>query len=525
MKEQAALIEGMLRGFHKHVWPRQRRDYPEIVAIEQEMIYEHDGLTFMAKPDLIVRDKEGDLWYCLDPQTKILTGDLRWVAANSIKEGDVVAGFDEEQQGRSLRRWHNATVGKVATITKPTYRVGLEDGTSVVSSGDHRWLTESRSSGLHWCETRFLQSGDHKLLRLANTWGDTNGWNQWDAGYLAAGWDGEGSLIQRAGKGRNTVLNFAQRDNIMMDTIRSIMDRYGLAYNGPYEVRNKKKPTATPTYEVRVSGRARIMEALGTVRPRRLLQKFSFDRLGSMHTINRPRVTSVTYLGERDVVAIETSTKTLVAEGFASHNCEYKTTSSSREQWVNSWATAVQLHSSVKAVEATLGEPVTGVIVQGLYKGFVSYGKQSSPFCYSYRKEGNPPFSKTEYLYDYKAGFRKYPTWEMEGGTKAWVEGMSEEMLAEQFPQVPPIFINDQLVETFFRQRAIREREIHEAQGERDDKVFPMKFEACCPSFGHGCSYRQLCFGGAGIDPLQAGYTWRQAHHQPEMDAFEGGAE
>src|SRR3954469_23999678 len=37
--EQATLTEGLLRGFHKHVWPRLMETYPKIVAIETEMEY------------------------------------------------------------------------------------------------------------------------------------------------------------------------------------------------------------------------------------------------------------------------------------------------------------------------------------------------------------------------------------------------------------------------------------------------------------------------------------------------------
>src|SRR3990167_5284253 len=66
---------------------------------------------------------------------------------------------------------------------------------------------------------------------------------------------------------------------------------------------------------------------------------------------------------------------------------EFKSTSSKREEWVNSWNTAIQLHSSIRAIEAALGEPVQQVLVQGLYKGYIdAYKKQSSPFCYAYAK-------------------------------------------------------------------------------------------------------------------------------------------
>ena len=209
---------------------------------------------------------------------------------------------------------------------------------------------------------------------------------------------------------------------------------------------------------------------------------------------------------------------------------EYKSTSSKREEWINSWNTAVQLHSTIRAVRARMGEDVSQVIVQGMYKGYESYGKQSSPFCYSYARSGNPPFTSTSYLYEYKAGYRRTPTWEMEGGAKAWVEKMPKEVLATQFPQTPPISINDVLVDHFFAQRVRREEEIDAAnvfltndghEGVREEtlnRCFPQHFDQCVPSFGKPCAFRLLCHGTVD-DPLRAGFSYREPHHQPEMDA------
>ena len=209
---------------------------------------------------------------------------------------------------------------------------------------------------------------------------------------------------------------------------------------------------------------------------------------------------------------------------------EFKTTKWSNDQWVNSWPTAVQLHSAVRAAEHTLGIPITGVIVQGLFKGYIAYGKQTSPFCYAYHKAGNPPFTKDDFIYEYKAGYRKYPVWLREGGVKRWVDEMPEHILAAQYPQVPPIFINDDLVDAFFRQRAEREMEIAVASRALNDPEvsdvvkqqvldvsFPQHFEACQPGWGSGCEFKRLCFGKV-EEPLKAGFSYRVNHHHIEAD-------
>jgi PD-(D/E)XK nuclease superfamily protein len=209
---------------------------------------------------------------------------------------------------------------------------------------------------------------------------------------------------------------------------------------------------------------------------------------------------------------------------------EYKSTSFKKDGWVNSWDTAVQLHSSIKAVEQTLGIKVAGVIVQGLYKGYESYGKQSSPFCYGYQRGATPPFTRGEIRYDYAPGFRRTPTWEMESGVRGWVANMPIDVLSGQFPTSPPIFIKDHLIENFFWQRTIREMEIKNAvglvqQGGESEQLlgtfFPQHFDQCVPAIGKPCQFRQLCHGLGNGNPLDHGYTWREPHHIPEKEAWD----
>ena len=207
---------------------------------------------------------------------------------------------------------------------------------------------------------------------------------------------------------------------------------------------------------------------------------------------------------------------------------EYKTTSSKKDTWIHSWETAVQLHSSVKAVEQTLGILPTAVQIIGLYKGYESYGKQSSPFCYAYTKKGNPPFTQDQVSYEYRAGLKRSPTWQMAGGVKAWIEGMPENLLADQFPMTAPIFINESLVKSFFDQTLIREAEIAQAMADISvmagseiepilDQVFPQTFEACAPGWGYGCQFVSICHGGI-TEPLEQGFKPREPHHKLELE-------
>lgn len=212
---------------------------------------------------------------------------------------------------------------------------------------------------------------------------------------------------------------------------------------------------------------------------------------------------------------------------------EYKTTRSKKVEWINSWDKSVQVHATMAAIKQTLGIDCVGVIVQGLYKGYESYGKISSPFAYAYHRWGNPPFTQTETVYEYKAGYKRYPVWELDGGCKKWVDGMPSEVLMEQFPQTPIIFPDQDMIRAFFAQRAMRELDIRlaremilKAREAGDNKTvqsiltvtFPQRFKECKPAHGFECPRQHLCWGDGASDPLKHGCSHRTPHHSAEKE-------
>ena len=206
---------------------------------------------------------------------------------------------------------------------------------------------------------------------------------------------------------------------------------------------------------------------------------------------------------------------------------EIKSTSSKKPEWVTSWNYAPQVHGTAKAIEFTYGKDVLGTIIQGFYKGYSQYGKYSSVLVYGYAGKGNPPFTKVTYSPDYRAGLKRTPVWEMEGGVKMWIEKLPLETLSEQFPQTPLIPTNEGLAEDFFRQRAIREQDVKiEAAKIKEpsfkefkqlslDTFFPQSFSQCSPSFGSPCEFLNICHGTpqAKEDPLNHGFAKRDREH------------
>ena len=76
--------------------------------------------------------------YCAAPETSILLANGRTGAIADLRVGDRIVGT--EVRGR-YRRYVETEVRAHWSTIKPAYRITLEDGTALVTSGDHRFLT------------------------------------------------------------------------------------------------------------------------------------------------------------------------------------------------------------------------------------------------------------------------------------------------------------------------------------------------------------------------------------------------
>ena len=98
--------------------------------------------------------------YCLSPDTLILCGDGRQRPLSELEVGDEIVGT--AVQGAYRRYVRTVVKAKWSTI-KPAYRVVLADGTEIVASGDHRFLTERG-----WKHVADAESGQRPHLTLNN---------------------------------------------------------------------------------------------------------------------------------------------------------------------------------------------------------------------------------------------------------------------------------------------------------------------------------------------------------------------
>ena len=254
--------------------------------------------------------------YCLAPQTRILCSDLIWRPVRDLAAGDEIIGFDEKSLPGQRRKMRIAKVLACPVIQQPSYRITLDDGREVVASSEHLW---KEGSGGNWIYTRNLKPG-RTIMDLGEPW-ETD--DSWKGGWLAGVFDGEASLASRteASPG-GWYISFPQNPGPVLDLCERLLKEDG------YHVRHKKDP-GRDIHRLHVTGIYDCLRILGTCRPIRLLDKIPgwIDGISYARSRGKRRgqrysatVKSVEFLGEQDVVAIATSTKTLFAEGLFSHN-------------------------------------------------------------------------------------------------------------------------------------------------------------------------------------------------------------
>lgn len=291
--------------------------------------------------------------YCLSPHTLILRSDLTHVRADTIAVGDRLVAFDEhpQREGDNLRKYHQmrtATVEAVSTVVKPTVLVYTDDGWRTGCSTDHLWLVRpcARRLGhkaplLRWLRADELEPGD-ELLSLGTWRTDTSR----TAGYLAGLLDGEGHLTRNIeGQRKSCQLGFSQLAGPVLDAYLKGMSEVGLRTH--HQVRSAN--STSPTDSAVTSGVRTVMQVVGTLRPERFIARSESIYEGRAVTagLTAPvKVLGVKPIGDTELTSIQTSTRTLVANGYLSHNC------------VQGTAYDVLAHTIVQMERAGIGDDI-----------------------------------------------------------------------------------------------------------------------------------------------------------------------
>src|SRR3990167_1933689 len=285
---------------------------------------------------------------CVSIETPILTADLTWIPAGEIPVGTEVIGFEEGPLDRKTklgrpRKMEKSFITHNSTELAECVEIELEDGTLLYSTPDHSWLAHTGFM-LEWVEAKDLVHKSHldnskdicySLPKYCDVWGASK---TYEAGYLAAAFDGEGSLD------RKRSLSFTQTDNEMLKRVCEYLDLFSFKYSKVKKSQSldnhgKSFESKKFCYQINIYGNDQVMRFLGIIRPKRLLSKF-INRIDEMALRRRNRgdlykkVIRVTHVGQKKIAVISTSSKTHITGGYPSHNTYARLTEDGfTEEW------------------------------------------------------------------------------------------------------------------------------------------------------------------------------------------------
>jgi hypothetical protein len=282
---------------------------------------------------------------CVDPDTRVLCADFKWRRIDDLLPGTRIVAVDEEppHDGAKQRKMRTAVVVNKFDSFQKAYRLTFDDGSSVVCSGTHRWLSASGRAGgqrtFRWRSLfapegtngprTIMRVGDH-IRYLADPWDEDF---SWEAGYLAGFFDGEGTFKGR--KNSAFEMSFSQLPGEVADfVLQTLKDR---GFN-PVQVKHcreelvgtwdeKQHRTRSAALSWRIYGFDSVLRFLGSFGSLRMVRNASGfwegRGLPQPHKYGRvyKTITAIEELPEQRLVDIQTTTGTFVAEGLVSHNC------------------------------------------------------------------------------------------------------------------------------------------------------------------------------------------------------------
>ena len=259
--------------------------------------------------------------FCCGVGTRVLTHDLHWQAAETVTPGDALLGFDEQPTGN--RRYYRPTqVIANGVRDLPAVRMTLSDGRQLMCSETHPWLVRAGSAGGKLNRMRWLTAMEIAKLRTHHNRRNPltlpklaplqEPERSYEAGYLAAAFDGEGTI--RTGKLR---LMFAQKPNAMLQQVEAFLRSAG------FDISRHSYDYASAAETHILGGYEHVFRFLMRYRPVRLMDRWLNDemrKLSIYNKVNDVAIVDVERIGKWPCATLTTSSGTYIAEGFGAHN-------------------------------------------------------------------------------------------------------------------------------------------------------------------------------------------------------------
>lgn len=289
--------------------------------------------------------------YCLTPEALVLTSDLRWVKLGEVKVGDVLFGFNEYNKYKTSRRYETSTVTHIHREIRPLMEVTLENGDVIKTTQDHQWLARARGGvSYQWIKTKDLwvngvnvfgkrKSGPHTenvTTVVCKPFLIVKQDESYESGWIAGMIDADGHITQQNIHNPDGTIRYGLRVGVaqsdkyvdICERIISCLEKFS-GNNKPCRQtmdnrRDDKKNGIRSNYQtfqyLLTGTNVEKLQFLMRVRPKKL-SKLDVNKIGKLKSQYDTKVKSVRTIGVGEIVVMETSSHTFIANGYAMHNC------------------------------------------------------------------------------------------------------------------------------------------------------------------------------------------------------------
>ena len=258
----------------------RNQDVPFFLWESQELILEKlRWLQSKGRRQKLYTLKARRLGCCLDPSTRVLTVDLKWVPIDQVPPGQELVAVDENVPGGrgAGRKMRRATVVARREVYEPAFRLRMDNGQSLVATGQHRFLCKKRSQtttewrAVHWKTpgrkgSSPIRVGD-EIRYVTEPWAESTYEDGWFGGML----DGEGTVRRKSTGGLEALVS--QTLGHVCDRASAYLRNRGYTFHVEMDYgrsRNdgcKRKPLA----KLAVNRTNQVFRLIGQTRPIRFL--------------------------------------------------------------------------------------------------------------------------------------------------------------------------------------------------------------------------------------------------------------
>jgi len=253
--------------------------------------------------------------YCVDPDALILTGDLTWVRAGDLRVKEELIAFDENLDGH--RTLIPSYVECTDIIEAERYRIVTTHGETVVSR-NHQFVVRYDDRRhfnyrtFSWRTVEQLSVGDEIQFGMKPWTVKETREDGWMGGML----DGEGWIGTHTKPNGKTSHDcaVAQNEGVLLKAMKKWLDKNEIDYHEYIQGKSV-------CHALKARNIWNAMRLLGLARPKRLDGQLIWYEARAFNAPNHlATITDIIPLGIGPVVALGTSTKTFIADGFLGHN-------------------------------------------------------------------------------------------------------------------------------------------------------------------------------------------------------------